>query len=95
MNIEEVKELHKVWYSDGTDCIQRKHIDWLIAEVTKKQQYIDEIVTYGMHKKSFDGAQKLAAKKCAEIVRTFSEDHKTIQPSFIGIVDAIRKEFNI
>jgi len=35
------------------------------------------------------------AKKCAEIVRTFADDHKTVQPSFSRMVDAICKHFNL
>jgi len=30
-----------------------------------------------------------ALREAAEIVRTFAEDHKTIQPSFTGITKAI------
>lgn len=57
-------------------------------EWTSKQTG-NRIVQSHVSKNQLIEIQQEALKEAAEIARTFAEDHKTIQPSFEGIRDAI------
>ncbi len=79
-----------------------KSFPFSMGEMT--QSYIDEKQLRRDHDEAADALTRLAAERdtatqrgrdeererCAELVRTWAEDHKTVQPSFSALEAAIR-----
>ena len=65
--------------------------DWYASYEPVGDGYMHPLADHDMEA-AFEAGRALENERIVEIVRTWAEDHKTIQPSFTGLVDEIRIE---